>query len=536
MASQENSIINQAIAALQDLTDAARSRMNPLIASARSMMTSSNQPDGPESRNQEPQGQEPQGQEPQGQEPQGQEPKKREQQEQTNMEQDPQDRQDPQEQEFQEEAPDQDAPDQNPRATPPRRPSTPRRTDWYDVPEEEAPAAPDNSTTRHDEQIQIPGYGYPEQDDPEQDDPEQDDPEQDDPNGGDRKFSEAPDPADDPFFANQEEPPPMGGKRRSIIIAAAAAALIFVACGAGIIMLLSGGEEEVSSNPNSSELLAAPPTPTPTPIPTATPRPTSTPRPTATPLVFEARPTATPLPLPEFLAGYIQVSTPTPAPTPTITPTPTPTPTITPTPTLWPTPTPRPTLRPPPTVGPPATTPTPTPQPTSTARPYQAQTPTQPPAWKTRRLGIDESWYAVNIPLDTRELDQDTMRSPNGNIHLEFIVQEVPGISPGSWSAMQTNGSAKFDEINPLRDIGARMTGTHSVQRTDTTHDDACDASYQSGIVMRESALILDFKSGKDLGIAVHIEVCLEEIGAVTYQGLTNQEISRRIVQSIRPN
>ena len=231
-------------------------------------------------------------------------------------------------------------------------------------------------------------------------------------------------------------------------------------------------------------------TPEPTAIPTLVPAPT--PQPTDTPI-----PTPTPTPTP------VPTATPTPQPTYTPYPTTTPQPTYTPYPTVIPTPTP-------------TATPTPTPRPTATPTLRPTATPTPRPTrvpWVLREAKYADPEYTISVP------------SVWSGGRVTFFAKEHSS-TPASWVQRNTIRGAYRYDISSLGDAGVKLVGTYFKERYSS--DELCGE--RGFVVIRESALVLDYRHA---GIAVHVDVCEADLYLEAEPGMTNEAISRRIIQSL---
>ncbi len=70
------------------------------------------------------------------------------------------------------------------------------------------------------------------------------------------------------------------------------------------------------------------------------------------------------------------------------------------------------------------------------------------------------------------------------------------------------------------------MVGTYFKERYSS--DELCGE--RGFVVIRESALVLDYRHA---GIAVHVDVCEADLYLEAEPGMTNEAISRRIIQSL---
>ena len=309
--------------------------------------------------------------------------------------------------------------------------------------------------------------------------------------------------------------------------------------------------------------LAATPTPAPSPTPAPTPTPTSMPTPTPT-LVPTATPAPTPAPTATPLPSPTAYHTPTPPPTATAIPSPTPIPPgiyVLPDggppnidvsiygqglPPLVPvsavriggvdvTPSPRPatdamgnlyfSFSIPALAGgqrfievqlggevirtgfgviaPPTPTPTATPTPAPTRVPLQL-----------RRAGHGDAEYTVNVPV----------RWPGGRI--TFLAKPHSG-TPGDWVQYNAIPTARRYDIKPLKDAGVNLVGTYFKER----YNDEQLCGSRGFVVIRETALVLDFR---EVGIALHVNVCEADLPLLAEHGRTNEDISREIITSLR--
>ena len=323
------------------------------------------------------------------------------------------------------------------------------------------------------------------------------------------------------------------------------------------------------------------PTPSPTPVPTVAPTPTFTPTPSAT---------ASPMPTPTLTATPMPTFTPTATPTPWPTPTPTPGPTATPTAiplgieVL-------PNTGPPGTdvsiygrgfppnvqvnqvfiqvgIGNLDVTPSPKPftdangnlylsfsiprlaagqhnielqaggvaartgfqvvaAPASTARsvptPRPTPTPTEVP-WAEKDFGYLEASYFIRVPNDWgASTGRYSHESPGGLLKLELFAGPFNG-TPVQWAENQTVPHASFLHRGHLRDIGVPLAGSHFIQRFSSNQ--LCRD--KGGLVIRETALVLDFRSAQPAGIAVHVDICQSDLND------ENQRLSRDVISSLR--
>ncbi len=92
--------------------------------------------------------------------------------------------------------------------------------------------------------------------------------------------------------------------------------------------------------------------------------------------------------------------------------------------------------------------------------------------------------------------------------------------------ARHTIPSARFLHAGYLKDIGNPQVGSHFIQRYSS--DDLCQSS--GGIVIRESALLVDHRNA---GIGVHVDICQADLHLEAEPGVTNEQISRRIIRSL---
>ncbi len=208
------------------------------------------------------------------------------------------------------------------------------------------------------------------------------------------------------------------------------------------------------------------------------------------------------------------VALPSEAITPISPPTPTPTnvPTNTPTPTVAPSPTPTPTRRP-------AATPTPTRRPVATPTPTRraaaTPTPTRRPTPVPRvlqRATNGDAQYTIEVPANWQ------------GGHIRFFARAHPS-TPAQWAQHNTILGARRYEISSLKDVGARVIGTYFKERYSS--EELCGLV---GVVIRETALVVDYR---EVGVALHIDVCEADLYEEAEPGLTNEQISRRIIMSL---
>ena len=77
-----------------------------------------------------------------------------------------------------------------------------------------------------------------------------------------------------------------------------------------------------------------------------------------------------------------------------------------------------------------------------------------------------------------------------------------------------------------MDDIGVNLVGTYFKERY--TSDELCEE--RGFVVIRESALVLDYR---EVGIALHVDVCEADLYLEAEPGITNEAISRRIITSL---
>ncbi len=173
-----------------------------------------------------------------------------------------------------------------------------------------------------------------------------------------------------------------------------------------------------------------------------------------------------------------------------------------------PTPTPAPT----PTV-------TPTPRPTATATPRPTRI-----SWGRKEFGYFEAEYYITIPNDWRHSSgRYSSESPRSTIKVETVAVPFSG-TPARWAEDQTIPHASFLNSGYLRDIGSPLAGSHFIQRFSSDH--LCQS--KDGLVIRESALVLDYRSAQPAGIAVHVDICQADLND------ENRQVSRAIISSLR--
>ena len=196
----------------------------------------------------------------------------------------------------------------------------------------------------------------------------------------------------------------------------------------------------------------------------------------------------------------------TPTPEPTATPTPTPEPTAAPTPTPTPVPTPTPTPEP-------TATPTPTPLPTAipTATPIPAPTPA-PLVLNHARYG--DAHYTVSAP-----------QGWSGG-RVTFTAKAHTG-TPGQWVERNTILGARRYDISSLQDVGVPLPGTYFKER----YSDEQLCGDRGFVAIRESALLTAYP---EVGIALHIDVCEADLRQEAEPGITNEDVSRKIIRSLR--
>ena len=93
---------------------------------------------------------------------------------------------------------------------------------------------------------------------------------------------------------------------------------------------------------------------------------------------------------------------------------------------------------------------------------------------------------------------------------------------------MQRNtirGAYRYD-ISSLNDTGVKLVCTYFKERYSS--DELCGE--RGFVVIRESALALDYRY---VGVAVHVDVCEADLYLEAEPGVTNEDISRRIIGSL---
>ena len=196
----------------------------------------------------------------------------------------------------------------------------------------------------------------------------------------------------------------------------------------------------------------------------------------------------------------------TPTPEPTVTPTPTPEPTAAPTPTPTPAPTPTPTPEP-------TATPTPTPLPTAipTATPIPAPTPAP---LVLRHAQYGDAHYTISVP----------QHWPGGRV--TFTAKAHTG-TPGQWVERNTILGARRYDISSLQDVGVPLPGTYFKER----YSDEQLCGDRGFVAIRESALLTAYP---EVGIALHVDVCEADLRQEAEPGITNEDVSRKIIRSLR--
>ena len=161
--------------------------------------------------------------------------------------------------------------------------------------------------------------------------------------------------------------------------------------------------------------------------------------------------------------------------------------------------------------------PTPTPTPTSTP------TPTRIPLSQVDFGYLDATYY-IKLPVTWRSSASPySYENPSGTIKIELVAQPFSG-TPAQWAERQTIPHAYFLHRGSSKDIGIPLAGSHFIQRFSSDH--LCQD--KDGLVIRESALVLDHRSAQPAGIAVHVDICQADLSD------GNKEISREIIQSLR--
>ena len=291
-------------------------------------------------------------------------------------------------------------------------------------------------------------------------------------------------------------PARQGWNKRAYGIAAGVIGLLVVA---GIMYSQFSdifGVEPATAPSSFVATLAATLAPTPTPAIAAKPTPAGIPEPTAT---------AMPTPIP----------TATPTPQPTYTPYPTPTPRLTATPIPRLTPPTISRLTAPPIPGPaPTLRPTATPRPRPTLRPTATPTPrpTRVP-WVPREVKYADPEYTISVPGIWQ----------GGRV--TFFAKEHSS-TPALWAQYNTIMGARRYDISSLNDMGVNLVGTYFKERYSS--DELCGE--RGFVVIRETALVPDHRN---VGIALHVDVCEADLPLEPEPGVSNQVISQIIITSL---
>ena len=165
------------------------------------------------------------------------------------------------------------------------------------------------------------------------------------------------------------------------------------------------------------------------------------------------------------------------------------------------------------------------PSPTATRVPTvgPTPTPTQIP-WAEKEFGYLDASYYIRVPSDWRaSTGRYSQQSPSGLIMVELFAGPFNG-TPLQWAEDQTVPHASFLHSGHLKDIGVPLAGSHFIQRFSSNQ--LCQD--KAGLVIRETALALDYRSAQPAGIAVHVDICQSDLND------ENKLISRDVISSLR--
>ena len=101
---------------------------------------------------------------------------------------------------------------------------------------------------------------------------------------------------------------------------------------------------------------------------------------------------------------------------------------------------------------------------------------------------------------------------------------------------MQSNSirGARRSDIQALKAVGVDLVGTYFKERfsSDARYSPVKGLCADKGfVVIRESAVLWDYRNA---GIALHVDVCESDLHLEAEPGMTNEAISRRIIESFR--
>ena len=94
-------------------------------------------------------------------------------------------------------------------------------------------------------------------------------------------------------------------------------------------------------------------------------------------------------------------------------------------------------------------------------------------------------------------------------------------------------GARRYD-IQYLTDVGLDLVGTYFKERysSDARYSPVRGLCADKGfVVIRETAVLWDHRNA---GIALHVDVCESDLHLEAEPGVTNEAISRRIIESFR--
>lgn len=151
----------------------------------------------------------------------------------------------------------------------------------------------------------------------------------------------------------------------------------------------------------------------------------------------------------------------------------------------------------------------PTPTPTVTSTPAPTRVPL-----KLTQARHGDAHYTVNEPVHW----------PGGRV--TFLAKPHSG-TPGDWVQYNAVPAARRYDIKPLKDAGVDLVGTYFKER----YSDEQLCGRRGYVVIRETALVLDFR---EVGIALHMDVCEADLLLEAESGFTNEAISNEIVRSLR--
>ena len=122
--------------------------------------------------------------------------------------------------------------------------------------------------------------------------------------------------------------------------------------------------------------------------------------------------------------------------------------------------------------------------------------------------------YTVNVPSNW-----------SGG-HVTFFGRNYEG-PPGPWVQANTiRGATRYD-ITALKEAGVNLVGTYFKERYSS--DELCGT--KGYVVIRETALLTNYPS---TGIALHVDVCEEDLHIEAELGFTNEDISNEIIRSLQ--